>query len=146
VARCIIAKLPPSWRGFTTSLKHKRQKIYVKNLIASLDIEDKAWAKDNIGKGNKGHPSTNFVKRNSNGKNKGKNKPFNANQQLPSRRRKIKQSCLASLVESLVTFPKCPERADRKGKRRNVNLMATSNVDDGYDNFPTVLLVFQSPS
>ena len=42
VVGCIIAKLPPSWRGFATSLKHKRQKISVENLIASLDVEEKA--------------------------------------------------------------------------------------------------------
>jgi hypothetical protein len=39
VAGCIIAKLPSSWRNFATSLKHKRQKISVENLIASLDVE-----------------------------------------------------------------------------------------------------------
>ena len=61
VAGCIIAKLPPSCRGFATSLKHKRQKISVENLIASLDIEEKARAKDNIEKENKGHPSAKFV-------------------------------------------------------------------------------------
>jgi hypothetical protein len=49
---CIIAKLPFSWRNFTTSLKHKRQKISVENLITSLDVEEKARAKDNIEKGN----------------------------------------------------------------------------------------------
>ena len=33
VARCIIAKLPSSWRNFATTLKHKRQEISVENLI-----------------------------------------------------------------------------------------------------------------
>ena len=61
VAGCIIAKLPLSWRGFATSLKHKRQKILVKNLIGSLDVEEKARIKDNIEKWNVGHLSANFV-------------------------------------------------------------------------------------
>jgi hypothetical protein len=52
LAGCIIAKLPSSWRNFATSLKHKRQKISVENLIASLDVEEKARAKDNIEKRN----------------------------------------------------------------------------------------------
>ena len=58
---CIIAKLSPSWRDFATSLKHKRQKISVEILITSLDVEEKAQAKDNVEKGNEGHPSANFV-------------------------------------------------------------------------------------
>jgi hypothetical protein len=53
VVGCIIAKLPSLWRNFTTSLKHKRQKILVENMIASLDVEEKARAKHNIEKGNK---------------------------------------------------------------------------------------------
>jgi hypothetical protein len=78
VARCIIAKLPSSWRNFATSLKHKRQKISVENLIASLDVEEKARAKDNIEKGNEEKASAHSIQRNSHGKNKGKSKPFNA--------------------------------------------------------------------
>ena len=54
VARCIIAKLPSSWRGFGTTIKQRRQKISVENLIASLDIDEKARAKDNTEKGNEG--------------------------------------------------------------------------------------------
>ena len=50
VAECIIAKLPPSWRNFSTTLKHKRQEILVGNLIASLDVEEKAQAKDTYGR------------------------------------------------------------------------------------------------
>jgi hypothetical protein len=64
VARCIIAKLPFSWRNFVTSFKHKRQKISVENLIASLDVEEKARAKDNIEKGNEEKASAHFVQRN----------------------------------------------------------------------------------
>jgi hypothetical protein len=42
----IIAKLPPSWMDFTTSLKHKRVHMSISDLIASLDIKEKARAKD----------------------------------------------------------------------------------------------------
>jgi hypothetical protein len=58
VARCIIAKLLSSWRNFA---KHKRQKISIENLIASLDVKEKAWAKDNIEKGNGEKASAHFV-------------------------------------------------------------------------------------
>ena len=46
----IIAKLPPSWRDFATSLKYKRQEFSVAKLIGSLDVEERARAKDNRGK------------------------------------------------------------------------------------------------
>jgi hypothetical protein len=45
VARGIIAKLSPSWRDFTTALKHKRVHMSILDLIASLDVEEKAQAK-----------------------------------------------------------------------------------------------------
>jgi hypothetical protein len=42
----IIAKLPTSWRDFATSLKHRREDISNVSLIISLDVEEKARAKD----------------------------------------------------------------------------------------------------
>jgi hypothetical protein len=64
VVGCIIC--------FGITLKHKRQKISVENLLASLDVEKKAGAKNTIEKRN------NLLQRSPHGKNKGKNKPFNA--------------------------------------------------------------------
>jgi hypothetical protein len=46
VAGDIIAKLPPSWRDFITALKHKRVHMSISDLIASLDVEEKAQAKN----------------------------------------------------------------------------------------------------
>jgi hypothetical protein len=46
VAGGIIAKLPPSWRDFATTLKHKRIHMSTLDLIASLDSKKKARAKD----------------------------------------------------------------------------------------------------
>jgi hypothetical protein len=46
VAMSIIAKLPPLWSDFTTTLKHKRVHMSILVLTASLDVEDKARAKD----------------------------------------------------------------------------------------------------
>jgi hypothetical protein len=46
VAGGIITKLPPSWRDFATALKHKRVHMSISDLIAPLDVEKKAQAKD----------------------------------------------------------------------------------------------------
>ena len=46
----IISKLPPPWRDFATSLKHKRQEFTIDGLIGILDVDEKARAKDIRGK------------------------------------------------------------------------------------------------
>jgi hypothetical protein len=51
VASGIIAKLPLSWRDFATSLKHKRQEFSVSEFIGTLDVEERARAKDGCRKG-----------------------------------------------------------------------------------------------
>jgi hypothetical protein len=46
VASGIIAKLPTLWRDSATTLKHKRLDISTESLIITLDVEEKARAKD----------------------------------------------------------------------------------------------------
>ena len=65
VAGGIIAKLPPSWRDFTTSLKHNRQEFSVAELIGSLDVEERARAKDICGKGVESFAANMVQKKNS---------------------------------------------------------------------------------
>jgi hypothetical protein len=61
VPRGIIAKLPPSWRDFVTALKHKRMHMSISDLITSLNVEEKARAKDERSKGAEGQNSANMV-------------------------------------------------------------------------------------
>ncbi|WVZ71732.1 LOW QUALITY PROTEIN: hypothetical protein U9M48_020279 [Paspalum notatum var. saurae] len=126
VAGCIIAKLPSSWRSFATALKHKRTKISVEELIASLDNQ-----------------------RNQ-GKEKGKFKP-NKTTNFKKKKNKAELPCFT--CGELGHFSKdCPERADRRGKRggngqssKTVNTVTASKTGDaGYDNLPTVFSVIQS--
>ena len=63
VAGGIITKLPPSWRNFATLLKHKRQEFSVPDLIGTLDVEEKARAKDNRARGIEGGSSANLVQK-----------------------------------------------------------------------------------
>lgn len=72
MAGCIITKLPPAWRSFATSLKHKRHEISVEQLIASLDIEEKAQAKDTTEKAADIPSNANMRNFRGNAKNKGK--------------------------------------------------------------------------
>jgi hypothetical protein len=80
VAGCIIAKLPPTWMDFATSLKHKRKEFGIADLIGSLDVEEKARAKDTSRKGVVRTSSANVVQKNNSNKshnNKKKNKQEN---------------------------------------------------------------------
>ena len=75
VAGAIISKLPPSWRDFATSLKYKRKEFNISDLIGTLDVEEKARAKDTRGKGIVGASSANFVQKNNSNSQKKRKKP-----------------------------------------------------------------------
>jgi hypothetical protein len=70
----IIAKLPPSWTDFATTLKHKRQEFSMAELIGSLDVEERARAKDTRGKGIETYSANMVQKKNSNASHNNKNK------------------------------------------------------------------------
>ena len=61
IAGTIIAKLPPSWNNFATSLKNKRHEFSVLDLISSLDFEEKARAKDTRARVAEGASSAHMV-------------------------------------------------------------------------------------
>ena len=131
----IIAKLPPSWRNFATSLKHKRQEFSVVDLIGSLDVEEKARANDTLAQGFEGGSSANFVqKRNSQSykpknksksEDKGKYDKRNKPSQFTNFKRKTdkkKGSCHVC-GDPNHWAPKCPNRfewREKSGKTANV--------------------------
>jgi hypothetical protein len=53
--------LSHSWRDFATSLIQKRKEFTFDDLIVTLDVEEKARAKDTHGKAIVGSSSANFV-------------------------------------------------------------------------------------
>src|SRR3954466_15283277 len=139
VVGCMIAKLPPSWRNFATTLKHKRQEISVENLIASLNVEEKARAKDTAERGGEGQSSAYMAQKKTFDKNKGNYKPsFNKPEKTTTFKKKKKLNKTELHCYScgeLGHFSKdCLDRADRRGKGgKIVNVMTASNTD-GYGN------------
>jgi len=143
VAGCIIFKLPPSWRDFATSLKHKRQEFTNDGLIGTLDVEEKARAKDTRGKGIVGASSANFVQKNNSHKNK-KKPPQNQTKTKQTTMFKKKKKGACFVCDSPDHFAaKC---MNRKGKKSANMVISETRGTSGYSNLlPTVLLVFCSP-
>jgi hypothetical protein len=97
----IITKLPHYWRDFATSLQYKRKEFTFDDLIATLDVEEKARAKDTRGKTIVGSSSANFVQRSNpkfqNNQNKRKkpsqNPPKAKEADGPNKERKPRCAC-----------------------------------------------------
>ncbi|KAK1684766.1 hypothetical protein QYE76_045614 [Lolium multiflorum] len=161
VAGGIIAKLPPSWRNFATSLKHKRQEFSVSDLIGSLHVEEKARAKDTRARSFEGGSSANVVqkknfqshksknKNNGKGKFDVKNKASNSTNFKRKTPYKKKGNCHVCGAPGHWA-PDCPERHDRRensGKSANVVIGVDTEMKDvGYGISPTVLSVARTCS
>ena len=162
IAGGIIAKLPPSWRNFATSLKHKRHEFSVTDLIGSLHVEEKARAKDTRARVVEGNSSANLVQKKNFQSHKFKNKNKFEGKGKFDRKNKVFQSTNFKKKTDKKKgvchvcgdpghwAPDCPNRFDRRqhgksGKTANVVIGDTDMKDAGYGKFPTVLSVCHSP-
>jgi hypothetical protein len=149
VARCMIAKLPPSWTKFATSLKHKRWEFDVTQLIGTLDVEDKARAKDVKGKKvAEGGSSAHVVQKNRPKPQKKKNqqdvKPKNTTS-FKKKKGKEKGNCFT--YGKTGHFARdCPEAKWKLNQKKSRNMVEGEGGTSGYGNsLHTVLSVFNSP-
>jgi hypothetical protein len=150
VAGGFIANLPPTWTDFATSLKHKRKEFSIADLIGSLDVEEKARAKDTRGKRVVGTSSANVVQKNNSNKShnkKKKNKQENPTKtkQTTNFKKKNKGNCFVGGDPG--HFASECENHKWKGNRKSANMVIGETAGTSrYGNIlPTVLLVCHSP-
>ena len=143
VAGGIISKLLHSWRDFATSLKHKRHEFTIDGLIGTLDVEEKARAKDICGKGVVGASSANLVQKNNSHKNKKKPPQSQPKtKQTTTFKKKKKEACYVCASKEHFAA-KCPEH---KGKKSANMVISEPGGTSGYGNLlPTGLSVLCSP-
>jgi hypothetical protein len=81
-------------------------------------------------------------------KGKGKTKPNKPNKITNFKKMKNKAEVTCFTCGEMGHFATdCPDRADHRGKKGNVNTVVASNEGDkGYGNLPFIFSVFQSPS
>jgi hypothetical protein len=155
VAGSIIAKLPPSWKDFATSLKHKRQEFNAEELIGTLDVEERATTKDS----EKGVETSTanvvqkrnfrkFIKKKNQNKQENTNKPVQTAQfkKKNNNSNKGKGGCFVCGSDQHWAR-ECPDRKFTQDNK-SVNVLTTETGDgtSGYGNsLPFVLLVCNSP-
>jgi hypothetical protein len=150
VAGCMIARFPPSWIEFATSLKQKRQEFDVAQLIGTLDVEYKARAKDVKGKKvAEGGSSTHVVQKNRPKPQKKKNqqdvKPKNTTFFKKKKKDKEKGNCF-TCGKPRHFARDCPDAKWKPNQKKSVNMVEADGGTSGYGNlFHTVLSVFNSP-
>jgi hypothetical protein len=121
VAGGIIAKLPPSWTDFGTTLEHKSQEFSVTEFIGYLDVEERARAKDTRGKGVE-TSSVNVVQKNNSNvshNNKKKNKQQNATKPKQTASFKKKNKGASCFVCEIIDHwaSACPDRKFKQEKK-----------------------------
>ena len=146
----IIAKLPPSWGTFATSLKHKRQEFSVLDLIGSLDVEEKARAKDTRARVAEVGSAAHMVQKKNYQPNKpkynkkkyeGKGKPDNKFKPSSSTNFKKKKGSCHVCGDLSHWAPRCPKRhelqqLENSGKTANVAMADTEMKDIGSQGLP----------
>jgi hypothetical protein len=123
VAGGIIAKLPPSWTDFATTIKHKRQEFSVAELIGSLDVEERARAKDTRGKGVQTSSANMVQKKNSNASHNIKRITSNRMPRSPSRQPRLKgrtKELVALFAGVLITGQALVQTANLSKKRNQL--------------------------
>ena len=143
VAGCIIAKLPPSWRNFATSLKHLRREFSVEDVIGHLSVEQNSRAKDSHVKGAEGSSSANVVQKNFH-KFKGKNsvQQNTTFKKKGKKKDKKRDGCFTCGLEEHWAN-KCPNKYKKPGQdSKSVNVTLSNNDGaSGYGNLFTLLSV-----
>ncbi|KAK1607346.1 hypothetical protein QYE76_031019 [Lolium multiflorum] len=140
VAGCIVAKLPPSWRNFATSLKHQRHEFSVENIMGSLDVEEKARAKDKHTGGTEGRSAANMVQKNAH-KSKGKNKGVSQTTNFKKKGKTEKKDPCWVCGETGHWANRCPQRKGKKcqaGQNSTSVNMVIGNTEEGTTGFLVV--------
>jgi hypothetical protein len=152
VTGCMITKLPQSWTDFATSLKHKRQEFSTTKLVGTLDVEDKARAKDVKGKKvTEGSSSAHVVQKNHPKPQKEKfqqelkqkpTTPFKKGKKM----NKEKMNCF-TYGKTGHFFGECPEAKWKPPpSQKSANTIETEAATPGYGNLlPSAFLVYYSP-
>jgi hypothetical protein len=137
-------------RIFATSVKHKRKEFSIPNLIGSLDVEEKARAKDTHRKGVVGTSGANVVQKNNSNKshnNKKMNKQENPTmtKQTTNFKKKNKGNCF--ICGDPGHFASECENRKWKGNKKLENMVIGKTAGTSrYDNIlPIVLSVCHSP-
>lgn len=134
VAGCIISKLPHSWADFATILKHKRQVFSVAELIGSLDVEEKARAKDICAKIHEGNSSANLVQKKNfkfQKKAKGKSENTNVSQTTSFKKKKEFKKGGCFVCGATDYWAKdCPYRKFKQQPKKTANVVV-ANTDAG---------------